>query len=158
MPPRPDLSPGDFSSEGDWSRSGSEGELPRPRMPATITLSPASSRQYADLIARLEAATARLEDIASSTIELPQAVPALQQTIASPQSGVSSASTPAAPTPAAPAEPLPESIEEFDSFVESSVGKYVKLSGQLGGLVAEQVGFPVKPEQSHSCPSDIPHT
>ncbi|KAK0370217.1 hypothetical protein CLIM01_12417, partial [Colletotrichum limetticola] len=36
------------------------------------------------LIKRLEAATARLEDIATSTIELPQAVPALNQSVASP--------------------------------------------------------------------------
>ncbi|TPX08468.1 uncharacterized protein E0L32_010085 [Thyridium curvatum] len=94
------------------------------------------------LIKRLEAATARLEDIASSTVELPQAVPALQQTLASPQSGLSASSTPApaaAPAPPKqPAEPLPESIEEFDDFVESAVGKYVELSKKIGGVVAEQ--------------------
>jgi len=113
-------------------------------MPA-VMLSAASSHRCADIILRLEAATTRLEDIASSTIELPQAVPALQQTLASPQSGISTASTPAAATPQAPAaprappEPVPESIEEFDLFIKSSVGKYVELSNQLGGLVAEQV-------------------
>ncbi|CAK7219590.1 suppressor of rasval19 [Sporothrix eucalyptigena] len=101
------------------------------------------------LIKRLEAATARLEDIASSTIELPQAVPNLQQSIASPASGGSSVSTPAptAPAlaaaaapkaPAAPAEPLPEVIEEFDVFLEGAVAKFVDLSNKRGGLVAEQ--------------------
>ncbi|OIW28470.1 hypothetical protein CONLIGDRAFT_632750 [Coniochaeta ligniaria NRRL 30616] len=104
------------------------------------------------LIKRLEAATSRLEDIASSSFEIPQGVPALQQTLASPQSGIStttsSIQTPAAPTPAPtpappaapkmPAEPLPESIEEFDAFIKNSVGKYATLSKNLGGLIAEQ--------------------
>ncbi|KAK6948405.1 hypothetical protein Daesc_010171 [Daldinia eschscholtzii] len=98
------------------------------------------------LIKRLEAATTRLEDIASSTIELPQAVPALTATGATPgPSSTSSptiqqavpASTPPAPVQA-PQEPLPESIEEFDAFIDQSVDKYVKASNKLGGLIAEQ--------------------
>lgn len=109
----------------------------------------------ANFIPRLEAATARLEDIASSTIELPQAVPNLQQSIASPVSATSSFSKPASaatatpkapvppPTPAlvpAPAavEPIPESVEEFDVFLEGAVAKFVDLSNKRGGLVAEQ--------------------
>ncbi|KAI8962172.1 adenylate cyclase associated N terminal-domain-containing protein [Daldinia sp. FL1419] len=98
------------------------------------------------LIKRLEAATTRLEDIASSTIELPQAVPALTATVATP--GPSNASSPttqqaiSAPTPPPPArapqEPLPESIEEFDAFIDQSVDRYVKASNKLGGLIAEQ--------------------
>ncbi|KAK0722140.1 putative adenylyl cyclase-associated protein [Lasiosphaeria miniovina] len=101
------------------------------------------------LIKRLEAATARLEDIASSTIELPQVVPALQQTLASPLSGASSVGSPAPtptptltpappPVPKAPEEPLPESIEEYDAFMSQSVEKYIKISKAIGGLVAEQ--------------------
>jgi adenylyl cyclase-associated protein len=95
---------------------------------------------------RLEAATSRLEDIAQSTFELPQAVPALQQTL--PPAPVSSAPTPAPPAPAPPApappapvappEPLPESIEEFDSFISQSVENWAKISNAIGGLVAEQ--------------------
>jgi adenylyl cyclase-associated protein len=90
--------------------------------------------------------------MASSSIEIPQGVPALNQTLASPQSGhstaVSSIQTPAAPTPAPtpapppapkkPAEPLPESIEEFDAFIKKSLGKFAALSKELGGLIAEQ--------------------
>ncbi|KAK3318618.1 adenylate cyclase associated N terminal-domain-containing protein [Apodospora peruviana] len=100
------------------------------------------------LIKRLEAATSRLEDIASSTTELPQAIPALQQTLASPRSAASAASTPAPaaapvaptppPAPQTPLEPLPESVEEFDAFISQSVQKYVKNSKALGGLIAEQ--------------------
>ncbi|KAI1737298.1 adenylate cyclase associated N terminal-domain-containing protein [Xylaria scruposa] len=98
------------------------------------------------LIKRLEAATTRLEDIASSTIELPHAVPALSQPITSPpdqSDGVtplpsaSSSDSHAASTPV-PQDPLPESVEEFDSFISQSVDKYVQASDKLGGLIAEQ--------------------
>ncbi|KAI0470162.1 adenylate cyclase associated N terminal-domain-containing protein [Xylaria cf. heliscus] len=98
------------------------------------------------LIKRLEAATTRLEDIASSTIELPHAVPALSQSItsapdpsdgATPLASASSSASPAALTPV-PQDPLPESVEEFDNFISQSVDKYVEASDKLGGLVAEQ--------------------
>ncbi|KAI0863666.1 adenylate cyclase associated N terminal-domain-containing protein [Xylaria cubensis] len=98
------------------------------------------------LIKRLEAATTRLEDIASSTIELPHAVPALSQPITSPpdqSDGITplpSASSSASPTVSTPVpqDPLPESVEEFDSFISQSVDKYVQASDKLGGLIAEQ--------------------
>lgn len=95
---------------------------------------------------RLEAATTRLEDIASSTIELPHAVPALSNPItsapeqsngATPLPSASPAPSPAVST-SAPQDPLPESVEEFDSFINQSVDKYVKASNKVGGLVAEQ--------------------
>ncbi|GKT59029.1 adenylyl cyclase-associated protein [Colletotrichum tofieldiae] len=95
------------------------------------------------LIKRLEAATARLEDIATSTIELPQAVPSLNQSVASPPTA-SNASAPlpppsqAAAAPQAPPEPVPESVEEFDQFIATSVDKYVTISKKLGGLIADQ--------------------
>lgn len=91
------------------------------------------------LIKRLEAATLRLEDIASSTVELPPSVPSLSTTQPTP--------TTATPTPIAPAPvsappisqaPLPESIEDFDCFITESVSNYVGLSDKIGGPVAEQ--------------------
>ena len=98
---------------------------------------------------RLEAATSRLEDIASSTTELPQAVPALTQSIKSPPHGSGagtpvpqppsvSASAPPASAKPTPSDPLPESVADFDAFIDESVNKYVKASGKLGGLIAEQ--------------------
>ncbi|KAI4865105.1 adenylate cyclase associated N terminal-domain-containing protein [Hypoxylon rubiginosum] len=99
------------------------------------------------LIKRLEAATTRLEDIASSTIELPQAVPALAATLATPSNPSSTTSpTPLHPVSApapyvpkqVPQEPLPESVEEFDVFISQSVDKYVQASNKLGGLIADQ--------------------
>lgn len=105
---------------------------------------------------RLEAATLRLEDIASSTIELPQAVPALQQTLASPQSAHSSTSNPAPPPPPkAPEEPLPESIEEFDAFINQSVQKFVKLSDGLNDLIAQQVRGASHTSDSSHCPTSL---
>ncbi|KAK9778647.1 hypothetical protein SCAR479_04669 [Seiridium cardinale] len=35
-------------------------------------------------------------------------------------------------------EPLPKSVEAFDNFLEESVGRYVRLSNELGGAVARQ--------------------
>ncbi|KAL6902831.1 adenylate cyclase associated N terminal domain-containing protein [Trichoderma evansii] len=86
------------------------------------------------LIKRLEAATSRLEDIASST-ELPKDVSGLAQP-ATPQS--ETAATPLPPAPKEPQEVLPESIEDFDVFLNKSLDKYIKLSSQLGGVVAQQ--------------------
>ncbi|PBP17157.1 adenylyl cyclase-associated protein [Diplocarpon rosae] len=88
------------------------------------------------LIKRLEAATSRLEDMAASSIELP--------TI----NGAPTTPAPTGPLPAPPppkaAEPkpvvatLPESVEDFDTFIAGPVRKFVNLSEELGGAVAEQ--------------------
>lgn len=117
-------------------------------MPSLVLSSADASQRVTNLLERLEAATSRLEDIASSAVEIPQAVPGIQETLASPiatsTKGVSNAPTPPAAVAAATApagaadEPLPESIEDFDAFLKSSVEKYAKLSQQLGGLIAEQ--------------------
>ncbi len=89
------------------------------------------------ILRRLEAATSRLEDMAASSIELPS---------------VNGAPTPAptGPLPAPPVakapepkpiqEALPESVEDFDSFIAGPVKAFVNLSDELGGPVAEQVG------------------
>jgi adenylyl cyclase-associated protein len=99
------------------------------------------------ITARLEAATTRLEDIASSTIELPQAVPALSHAITSPPdqsahatplASASSSASLESSTTVFSKESLPESVEEFDNFISQSVEKYVKTSNKLGGLIAEQ--------------------
>lgn len=110
-------------------------------MPSLLVSSDTSLR-VTNLLLRLEAATSRLEDIASSTIEIPQAVPALQETLASPIASQAVTPTPDAPAPSpapVPAvEPLPESIEDFDDFLKTSVANYSRLSAGLGGLIADQ--------------------
>jgi adenylyl cyclase-associated protein len=88
------------------------------------------------IIRRLEAATSRLEDMASAVVEAPKtngASPAVTAT--APVSAM--ASQPAAPKKAA--EPLPQIIEDFDTFINTALKKYVDLSNEVGGPVAEQV-------------------
>lgn len=89
------------------------------------------------IIQRLEAATSRLEDIASSTIPTANL------------NGAPSTPAPTGPLPAPPAppqppkpveEPLPEAVEEFDAYLQGTVKKYVALSEALGGPIAKQVG------------------
>jgi adenylyl cyclase-associated protein len=36
-------------------------------------------------------------------------------------------------------EVLPESVEDFDAFISGTVKKFVNLSDEVGGPVAEQV-------------------
>ncbi|CAG9970624.1 unnamed protein product [Clonostachys byssicola] len=106
---------------------------------------PTHMHNLTTLIKRLEAATSRLEDIATST-ELPKdALPALTQSNIAPSSA--NAPAPPPPPPAAPKpadEPLPESIEDFDNFLSTSVDRYVKLSNELGGTVAKQAASVLK--------------
>jgi len=89
------------------------------------------------LIKRLEAATSRLEDMASSSIEIPaiNGAPTPAPTGPLPAPPVAKA-----PSPKPVQEALPESVEDFDAFIAGTVKKYVNLSDELGGPVAEQVG------------------
>ncbi|KAG6003359.1 hypothetical protein E4U21_002101 [Claviceps maximensis] len=94
------------------------------------------------LIKRLEAATSRLEDIATST-ELTNDVTALNQNVecvveASGAPKTSSQIVPPKLSPALDTEQIPEAIEEFDQLISSSVHNYVNLSNELGGVVAKQ--------------------
>jgi len=49
---------------------------------------------------------------------------------------------PAALPPKPASEPLPESIEDFDDFLNTSVKKYVDLSNEIGGSIKDQVLLP----------------
>ncbi|KKY37527.1 putative adenylyl cyclase-associated protein [Diaporthe ampelina] len=113
---------------------------------APVVVSSDTNQRVTNLLHRLEAATSRLEDIASSTIEIPQAVPALKETLASPDASSKTISDTASRAPSAPAhrapaaadEPLPDSIEDFDAFLKTSVQNYSNISKAIGGLIAEQ--------------------
>jgi adenylyl cyclase-associated protein len=118
------------------------------------------------LVRRLEAATSRLEDIASSALEgAPAAIAAATTAtsttstngVPSTPSGVAVAGTatsqaatptpsvtaPPTPAPAAaqPKEELPQSIEDFDALVNGDLKAYHELSKapSIGGLLGEQV-------------------
>ncbi len=92
--------------------------------------------ELTSILRRLEAATSRLEDMASSVVETPK-------TNGTTAAGTVPAAVPrAAPAPAEPkkvAEPVPQIIEDFDSFIATTVKKYVSLSKEIGGVVADQV-------------------
>lgn len=98
-----------------------------------------SRTELTAILHRLEAATSRLEDMAASTIELPKL------------NGAAPTPAPTGPLPPPPsiratpeppkaiAESIPESVEDFETFLSGTVKKYVSLSDELGGPVAEQV-------------------
>ena len=108
------------------------------------------------LLGRLEAATSRLEDMAQPTFDSSaQGTPAAS-TSAPGAGGIApaAAATAAAATAGgrgahavlhtptqAPAEVLPASIGAFDQLVAADVKKFVGLSEQIGGVVAEQVSL-----------------
>ncbi|KAA8573333.1 hypothetical protein EYC84_003820 [Monilinia fructicola] len=107
------------------------------------------------LIKRLEAATSRLEDIASSTIPPPpsDAPDAPKSNGVNPPTQQAIATLPSPPPPTivqAPAinevvkEPIPESVAEFDNFIQGAVKRYVNLSDEIGGVVAEQASNVLK--------------
>jgi adenylyl cyclase-associated protein len=91
---------------------------------------------------RLEAATSRLEDIATSvdgSSPLPNGAPAAVAAAGAGAAAGAAATTSAAPPPPpTPAEPLPRSIEDFDKVIEEDVNAFVTASNKIGGLVEEQ--------------------
>jgi hypothetical protein len=100
-------------------------------------------------IYRLEAATSRLEDIASSTagIELPQSTNGAP----SPSAAVVPAPPQAPPVPAK--EELPPMIEDFDTLIRGDVKAYHTLSTSksIGGLLGEQVCYIHSPISTIPC-------
>ncbi|KAM0810130.1 putative Zn(2)-C6 fungal-type domain-containing protein [Seiridium cardinale] len=94
------------------------------------------------LMKRLEAVAARLEDVAETIESSKNAVPAADASPAPPKpSGLASDPVRDARLPPSTGdspEPLPKSVEAFDIFLEESVGRYVRLSNELGGAVARQ--------------------
>ena len=89
------------------------------------------------LISRLEAATSRLEDIASSA----ETLPTTNGTTGAPSAPPPSGPLPQPPTgqKEAPKQELPQSIEDFDTLLNGDVKAWTDLSRSLGGVIAEQV-------------------
>ena len=86
---------------------------------------------------RLEAATSRLEDMATSVdASHPDTVAAINNASLGPAETTAVAATEPAPQSA---EPLPRSIEEFDKVVKEDVQGFVTASEKIGGLVEKQV-------------------
>ena len=88
---------------------------------------------------RLEAATSRLEDMATS---IDSSHPETVATISNAQLHATNAAAAATAAPLAPpaaAEPLPASIEDFDKLIDDNVRAFVTSSEKIGGLVGQQV-------------------
>lgn len=96
--------------------------------------------QLTSMFRRLEAATSRLEDIASSSLpnggdsgaagpNAPTAkgLPGAAPTIADPDA-----------TPQVVAESVPPTIDAFDALVKSELETWLELSGRLGGVIEGQ--------------------
>lgn len=97
------------------------------------------------LALRLEAATSRLEDIASSTFDKPTALDAAPGARSS-VSAASAAKVPLPPpAPGAPAVPTPAEIPPmlaaFDALLDNELKEFVALSKDFGGPILEQVCY-----------------
>jgi hypothetical protein len=90
------------------------------------------------LLLRLEAATSRLEDIATSVDSThPETIAAISTAQATIAENAAAAALPVAAAP--PPEPLPRSIEDFDNVINEDVKEFVAASEAVGGLVQQQV-------------------
>lgn len=90
------------------------------------------------ILKRLEAATSRLEDMVPSMGDQAAAtngLSAADQDVQRPGGTKQMGASDGPPTPA----PLPPAIDDFDSVINGDVTKFVTMSEQIGGLVAEQV-------------------
>ncbi|RMZ79901.1 hypothetical protein DV738_g2964, partial [Chaetothyriales sp. CBS 135597] len=96
---------------------------------------PGNMHNLTTLIKRLEAATSRLEDIAS-TVD-PSSVRAIGSEAQTPNGAIGAGVVAAGAAPA-PAEPLPRSIEDFDALINEDVAAFVAAGEKLGGLPEEQ--------------------
>lgn len=96
---------------------------------------PAGINNLQSLLKRLEASVTRLEDVA-----LAQAQAGGMQHVVSGADAVSAASVASPPPPPPkPADKPAPAVEAFQEIIDGPLTKYVDLSKEVGGLVAEQV-------------------
>lgn len=87
---------------------------------------------------RLEAATSRLEDMATSVdASHPDTVAAINS--ASIMPGKPTAAAAVIEPPPEPVQPLPRSVEGFDKIIKEEVQSFVTASEKIGDLVEQQV-------------------
>jgi adenylyl cyclase-associated protein len=85
---------------------------------------------------RLEAATSRLEDIASSSAG-PESGAANGTSGAPTQGTAATAASEAVPTKAV--ESLPPSMQAYDALIDTELAEWMTLSGKLGEVIDGQV-------------------
>ena len=84
---------------------------------------------------RLEAATSRLEDMATS---IDSSHPSTVAAISSSAGAPPNPTTTAVPAPALLGETLTPPIEDFDKIIDQEVKSFVTASQKVGGLVEQQ--------------------
>ncbi|KAL2157500.1 hypothetical protein VTH06DRAFT_6051 [Thermothelomyces fergusii] len=82
-------------------------------------------------------------DLAQASFEQSNSTPAPSQHAVAASSPAPASPSPPQPAtapspPPAPPEPVPEFIEEFDNLINQSLAKWLKISNDVGGVVAEQ--------------------
>lgn len=92
------------------------------------------------LVHRLEAATSRLEDIASSTDQSNGAGHKSSPSSSQPQIPAAATAPTAAIKASNSSTPSVPSIAAFDDLIDRELGQWLEMSKQIGGVVAEQVG------------------
>ena len=98
---------------------------------------PVQGSSLTTAIRRLEAATSRLEDIASSSaggFETASSTPAPST---APSQAPASSSQRTTPNPS---EALPPSVQDYDAILDGALKTWLELSAKLGSSIAEQVG------------------
>jgi adenylyl cyclase-associated protein len=93
---------------------------------------------------RLEAATSRLEDMATCVdASHPDTVAAINSASAALCEPTTTAAA-VIETPSQPLQPLPRSVEDFDKIIKEEVQGFVTASEKIGGLVEQQVEHHLK--------------
>ncbi|KLJ11123.1 hypothetical protein EMPG_13574 [Blastomyces silverae] len=93
---------------------------------------------FTTLIKRLEAATSRLEDMATSLEGSSPGSPAADGIATSAASASSKTASSPVPPPPPVVEPPPRQIEDFDALINKEVKNFVELSEKLGEPAGEQ--------------------
>lgn len=88
------------------------------------------------VIRRLEAATSRLEDIASTSVGFDAAAPG-QNVGAS--AGATAQPTQSTAVPSKAVDSLPPSIQAFDKLLDTELKEWLELSAKLGDVINGQV-------------------
>jgi adenylyl cyclase-associated protein len=111
--------------------------MPKPKILITVPSCWETDARLTMVTRRLEAATSRLEDMATSVdASHPDIVAAINSASATP---AESAAAAIIEPPPQPADPLPRSIEDFDKIIKEDVQAFATASEKIGGLVEEQV-------------------
>ena len=118
---------------------------------SSVHISQVFAPSLTTLLLRLEAATSRLEDIATSVNTPDQTLTANGTPVTSthahstPTLAPGSSTKPlpvagVAPSPPSVADELPAEIEDFDKLLNEDLATFVKLSSAMDPVIAEQVG------------------